>query len=382
MALAVQFRCLRRLCFLPIWWVEPGTFDLWVIGATGYAVNAYRKEANQRFDVEDAQSILLGSHEYKIGVDARGIASTYYNLPYASSFIFNGVDPTLNGGLLYGEAVNSIISAMVPKVYPTFLQLGTYAQDTWKAGNGFTLTYGARYDINPAPRARSGPKPYAIDGNGFLTTNLPIYTTQWKNISPRVGVSYQIDQTPGKELAVRAGFGMFYDTSYGSLNSAFNSAPYQSSSILTNPAFPTTLTNQQAPRLGTMPFGVVYGADSSLQAPRILEYHVAVDRNLGRNQVVTLSFVSSSSTSVTQSLSTPAFTSQYDLLNQVTGSAISSIRPPRSSSVAVSPIRFKFRPPTPGVMRRTPPRATPLWAAHSQRWKEPRMGTRTTISGT
>ena len=303
-----------------------GTFDLSVIGATGYAVNGYRKMADQRFDVEDANSIILGTHEYKIGVDVRRIASTYYNLPYANSFIFNGVDASLNASLLNGEAINSIVDTNVPKVYPTYLELGAYAQDTWKAGNGFTIVYGARYDIDPAPRARSGPKPYAVDGNGILTTTLPIYLTQWKNIAPRVSVAYQVDQSPGKELTVRGGFGVFYDTSFGSVNSAFQSAPYQTSSFLTNPAFPTTLSNQKPPTLGTMPTGIVYGPDNGLTSPRILEYHVAVERNFGKNQVVTLSYLASSSSNTIQNLSVPAFTAQYDLLNQAEAVGTSSYK--------------------------------------------------------
>jgi hypothetical protein len=303
-----------------------GTFDLSIIGATGYAVNGYRKVSDQRFDVEDGNAILLGTHEYKVGFDVRRIASTYNNLPYASSFIFNGVDAAFNGGLLSGQAINSIITSSVPKVYPTYLQLGAYAQDTWKAGNGLTIIYGARYDINPAPRARSGLKPYAIDGNGFLTTNLPLYLTQWKNIAPRVSVAYQVSQTPGSELTVRGGFGVFYDTSYGSVNSAFQSAPYQSSAILTNPAFPTTLTNQRPPSLTALPYGIVSGVDNGLTAPRLLEYHIAVERNLGEKQTLSLSYVASSSSNVTQNLSTPAFSSQYDLANQVEGVGTSSYK--------------------------------------------------------
>jgi len=303
-----------------------GTFDLSIIGATGYALNAFKKETDQRFDVEDGQSILLGNHEYKIGFDARRIAATYYNLPYSSSFVFNGIDASLNGGLLFGEAVNSILNTYTPRVYPTFLQLGAYAQDTWKVSNGLSITFGARYDINPAPRARSGPKPYAIDGNGFLTTNLPLYQTQWKNIAPRISAAYQIDRTPGRELTVRGGFGVFYDTSYGSINSAFYSAPYDSSAILTNPAFPTTLSNQRAPALGTMPYGIINAADSGLTAPRILQYNAVVERNFGRNQVLSISYSGSSTSGLTQSLSTPTFSAQYDLVNQITGVGTASYK--------------------------------------------------------
>ncbi len=205
-----------------------GSYDLSVIGATGYAINGYRKNTDGRIDLEDSNAILMGSHEYKIGFDVRRISSVDYNMPYTANVIFNGVASTLDGSLLSGDAVNSIVNLNVPKVYPVYLQMGAFVQDTWKASNELTVTFGARYDINPAPRAGSGPNPYALDGAGFLNTTLPLYLTQWKNISPRASAAYQISGTPGHEMVARGGFGWFYDTSPGSINSAFHSAPYQS----------------------------------------------------------------------------------------------------------------------------------------------------------
>jgi len=66
--------------------------------------------------------------------------------------------------------------------------------------------------------------------------------------------------------------------------------------------------------------------DNGLTAPRLLEYHIAVERNLGEKQTLSLSYVASSSSNVTQNLSTPAFSSQYDLANQVEGVGTSSYK--------------------------------------------------------
>ncbi len=71
---------------------------------------------------------------------------------------------------------------------------------------------------------------------------------------------------------------------------------------------------------------MVYGADYQLQAPRIIEYNIAVDRNFGLNQTVTVSYVSTSASNLTQNVSTPAFTSQYDLANQIANIATSKYR--------------------------------------------------------
>lgn len=75
-----------------------------------------------------------------------------------------------------------------------------YAQDRWKMGNRFTLSLGARYDVEFVPTPNGDNPLFVDDPSG--------YPTDLNNIAPRVGFSYALD-SEGKS-AMHGGFGLFY----------------------------------------------------------------------------------------------------------------------------------------------------------------------------
>ncbi len=117
--------------------------------------------------------------------------------------------------------------------------IGMYAQDDWRIKNNLTLNYGVRYEITT--------KPTAVHGLIALVEHLTDFPPRvggpiddvnptLKNISPRVGLSY--DPFHNGKTAVRAGFGVFdslmllneYDTPL------FRSFPFFAQGTLTVPA--------------------------------------------------------------------------------------------------------------------------------------------------
>src|SRR5215472_10040695 len=91
-----------------------------------------------------------------------------------------------------------------------------YGQDTWRATDRTTITYGLRWDVNPAPTSWKGQRPFALSSSTIagVTQNDPIYPTRWFDVAPRFGIAYLSDDKPGREMTLRAGFGTFYDTGY------------------------------------------------------------------------------------------------------------------------------------------------------------------------
>jgi len=101
-----------------------------------------------------------------------------------------------------------------------------YVGDTWQATRKLTLNLGARVDIqgdwterrdrqvvflpnaaSPVAGALSMPN---LKGE-FAAVNSPAYSSRspfspWKNVSPRIGLSYQLD----RNTVIRTGYGMFY----------------------------------------------------------------------------------------------------------------------------------------------------------------------------
>lgn len=117
--------------------------------------------------------------------------------------------------------------------------IGMYAQDDWRLRNNLTLNYGVRYEITNRPSVVHGLTAlveHLTDATPRVGGPIDDINPTLKNISPRVGVSY--DPFSNGKTAVRAGFGVFdslmllneYDTPL------FRSFPFFAQGTLTVPA--------------------------------------------------------------------------------------------------------------------------------------------------
>ncbi len=121
------------------------------------------------------------------------------------------------------------------------------------------MTYGVRYEINPAPKERDGKNPIIVTNLAtpasiaLAPAGTPLYKTTYNNIAPRFGVSWQATTKDGWETVMRGGVGVFYDFGGGSAaGSAFsNTFPYISSKTLQSffPGFPYPLSAADAAAL-------------------------------------------------------------------------------------------------------------------------------------
>ncbi len=271
-----------------------GQFSLSVTGAGGYSYSGYSNTLQQQVNIVDNLTSIKGKHTLKFGLDYRRLAPTYYNKAYSILNTFNGITG-FDGALTSGTATASVVNSHEPVVYPLYSNYSFYGQDTWKATERTTLTYGIRWDINPAPDVRRGPPPIALVGTSppyGLTRINPLYETAKGNIAPRFGLAYQMDTTPGKEMMFRFGLGYFYDMGYGSTVRTFNGAPYVNQRLLIQQPFPLSAEQLDPPGLpATRPYGQISSADPWLESPRVSEFNIALERMFGPYQSVTVGFL-------------------------------------------------------------------------------------------
>jgi len=293
-----------------------GSFNLSILGYAGYSYGGHSSNDQGQVNVVDSMTRVSGNHSLKAGVDYRELMQTNYRTPYNVSASFDGL---VYGdySFLRGIALNGQVSANVPTVYPTYTNFSLYGQDTWRATDRTTITYGLRWDVNPAPTTRQGPKPFALSNSNIagVTQNDPIYPTRWFDVAPRIGLAYLSDDTPGREMMLRVGVGLFYDLGYGAIDSAFNSAPFSNVQTVSGVSFPFATTDLTPPVLPpTRPFGEVTTGDVGLKSPVVLQWNGTWEKSFGAGPTVSLSLVGTRGYRLMRMATQPSFTAAYDIL--------------------------------------------------------------------
>ena len=304
-----------------------GEFRLNVAGLSGYSYADQSRNEQRQLNLVDSVTVVAGTHQYKAGVDFRLVSPSLINKFYSQNVTFRGLSGDA-GALLSGAATTSIVSASVPLVEPLLLNNSVFLQDTFRASAKTTVTYGIRWDVNPAPRVRSGPKPFALCdtalGQCALTQQLPLYDTRWTNLAPRIGVATALSEVPGSEVIFRAGIGVFHDLGYGSTTASFNGAPYVASRNLVLPVFPLASADLLPPALPPVPpYGQISAAERELESPAVYQLNMTLERSLGRSQTLGVSYVGTHGIRLLRTETGRAATNAYDMLRLATNGAVS-----------------------------------------------------------
>ena len=276
---------------------DNGTF-LFIILGTGQYVQGKQGTTEQRqINLIDNLSITKGSHQLKFGVDYRWLAPFSSPAAYHQFAAFSGVT-TSPGGALSGTALlaqsssfqtNSLLSQ----------NFSLFGQDTWKVTPRLTMTYGLRWDINPALKGKNHDNdPFTVIGlNNPATMTLaprgtPLYETTYGNFAPRIGLAYQFGGIRNWDAALRAGFGVFYDLGQGSLGGVSSFFPYIADKNFSGAPFPLTTQDAAPPPLtNNLPAATMLLADPNLKLPRTYQWNVAVEQSIGNNQSISATYV-------------------------------------------------------------------------------------------
>src|SRR5262249_51783624 len=165
------------------------------------------------------------------GVDYRWLAPFSSPFSYRQFVFFTGMTAAPGGALSGTAALAATIADQTSSLLSRNFSL--YGQDTWRITPRLTVTYGLRWDVNPAIKGKNDANdPFTVTGLDNPATialaprGTPLYDTTYGNVAPRVGLAYQLRLTPNWETALRAGFGIFYDLGHGSLGGVSSFFPY------------------------------------------------------------------------------------------------------------------------------------------------------------
>lgn len=246
----------------------------------------------RQFNIVDTLSYVVDEHQLKFGIDFRRLSPILGLSTYFQQAVFSNANAVRNA------TANQIALLSTREAEPRFINFSAFAQDTWRTSRRLTLTYGVRWEVNPAPTGADGNDAFTavgIDNPATITLaprGTPLYHTRYLNFAPRLGIAYMLSQRPGLEAVLRGGIGVFYDMGNAQSTLGFTLPPFSSNFVSKlNVPYPASETVVQPEPFPNPPFQFVAAFDPDLKLPRTYQWNLALEQSLGSAQTITASYV-------------------------------------------------------------------------------------------
>ena len=188
-----------------------------------FSYGNFAENETRQLSFSDNLSFSAGRHEIRLGFDYRRLSPTLRASGYGISYDFNSVEAISDG------TANRVSFYENPNVRTNVLWVSSYIQDNWNVAPRFNLTYGVRWEINPAPTANDESDLLTLANAPDLTQpdqnklklappGTPYYRTGFRNFAPRVGAAIQIWDRRDQQLILRGGIGTFFDLGQSQFN--------------------------------------------------------------------------------------------------------------------------------------------------------------------
>ena len=237
------------------------------------ACNCHLLETEDQYQVVNNWTKIIGNHNIRFGADLRYARNLRVpsDSNRAGEIYFSATDTentsqSTPGGLglaifLLGDVTNfsRYVSTSV-NAKETQKIVFSYVQDTWRVTPNLTLNLGVRWEMY-FPETVNGRRPrrlrrlntgtFRVAGYGPFNTAMNV-SKDFKNIAPRIGVTYQLDP----KTVIRTGYGRSFDL--GVFGTRFRSRGYQNLPVLANQNLTNSGANTAAFNLSTGPAPFVF----------------------------------------------------------------------------------------------------------------------------
>jgi len=282
---------------------------------TGDAQQPFATRENNVFGVTDDLTWITGPHSFKFGGEIRRdqIKVSFINRPNGD-FTFTGqYSGNAAADFLLGFPVQYRQATGDPNLDGSSWVYGVYGQDEFRISR-LTLNYGVRYEVNqPFAESQDHLNAFHPGQQSIVFPNAPTglvypgdpgvprgtYPTDKNNIAPRLAAVW--DVRGDARTAVRAAWGLFYDTLPGQGDFFQNGTLAPPFQPLTEVNFPLQLTsspfaNPLAGVTGTpgFPAGLIFiGWGPDFETPVVQQYNVTLQQQLGQQWGVEVGYVGS-----------------------------------------------------------------------------------------
>ena len=246
-----------------------------------------------QFNVLDDLSYSIGAHQLKMGFDYRRVSLTEAPQAIFPQYFVFPTDAFASSGNLAGVAFTASRGGTMD-----IRNIDSYLQDTWKVAPRLTLTYGLRWEVNPAPSPSDGAVLSSwqnVESPATLTlapVGTSVYGTTYGNVAPRVGAAYSLDKSGS--FVLRGGWGLFYDLGTGIAPILLQATPNTALGFSFGGSLPVpNLASSIPPFPTSAPFTSqgVYVIDPHLKLPYSNLWNVAIEKSFQNHQSISVTYV-------------------------------------------------------------------------------------------
>jgi hypothetical protein len=277
------------------------SFDIFSLAQGSLESGLRVRNVQRQVNLVDNISVQVGAHHLKFGVDYRRLSPVFAPFLYQQIAFFGDV-PSAGKGQLLAADTQSLLGATL-----LFRNLGAFVQDTWLVIPRLTVTYGLRWDTDFSPSSIAGPSLPAVTGFdlhdlshlALAPAGTPAFKTAYRNVTPRVGLAYQLSQSQNWGTVARGGFGVFDDLASSEAANIILQGGYPFSSGFSfhlGGSFPPDPISAapppiEPPNAGNR--GRLAAFDPNLQLPYTLQWNVALEQGLGGQQSLSATYIGS-----------------------------------------------------------------------------------------
>jgi hypothetical protein len=245
-------------------------FSIDGIGQVTSGPEGSRRE--RQFQIVPTAGLNLGRHAIKIGADYRRILAIRRD-PTGSVNLIDQSAGTLTLLQDWWKASANPINQDV-----AIEELSLWLQDTWQVSSRLTVAAGLRWEFSPAPTVPAN----FLDTttNSVVLNTQPLWPTSYHDFAPRLGLAWRL--TKDGRTVLRAGGGLYYDSSMSIATDLINGGPFSASTPLKSNISPFSTSS------------LTFGFEQGLKLPQVRQWNVSLEHGFGTHDVISLGYVGSS----------------------------------------------------------------------------------------
>ncbi len=259
---------------LVLYGLSCNTLVRFTIDGVGQLVSGNEGLHRQRqFQTVDTVGLRLGRHSLVFGGDFRRVTAIRRDVAGSIGVIADSATDLAD--------ISDVWKTQAPAVIQSaeLAEYSLWAQDTWQVSSRLTVAAGLRWEFSPPPDYPGSIYVYDPTSGSVVGSNQPLWPTSFRDLAPRLGAALRL--TRDGRTVLRAGAGLYYDSSLSIATDVLDGGPLNSSENLTN--------GSHAP----FSFAFAYGFMPNLKLPQVRQWNASLDRAFSEQDVVSLGYVGS-----------------------------------------------------------------------------------------